>query len=503
MEETLGDEWRVALVAQICVYGNVPISRSAQGCAPTGPACGRMTRRSPKRVRPLRGTRRVRLTASLVTVAVVTTLVLAGCTNSRGVTTAAQSDCNAKAFTSANINWKQQKVATVTVAVEEHPWWQTIQPQISCFEKLTGITVKPTVLGEDQFVSKLPTQLSSGSATPDVFMVNQYGQAQGSGWLQPLDSYLSNPKLTDKSWYNVNDFFGGAKDFAKTDGKYMALPITAEAQMLFVRDDLVKSVPTTIEGLEQAAAAANKGGVAGFGSRSVANANETPWPFGGFAFSDGGTFLNKTSAPELDSAANVKALERYSKLISQYGPKGGSGWGFLQNEQAMQQGNMAIWTDSSTFLGALKDKTKSKYGSNINAYPFPTGASGRSLPNAWYWTVGINSKSKQKNAAWLFLQWATSEPISEEGAAKGASPARQAAWDSKSASATIGADNAERVKKAIASVDSSYLSNAWKNTSWSQVADPLARAINSSVTGADPSSSLADAQKSAASILGK
>lgn len=464
----------------------------------------------------------------VVTILTVGGLALSGCSNSRAGTSTATSTsdqnpaaassstsgpesassavsastkCDLSAYTNAKIDWKQQAGKTVTLAVEEHPWWETVKPQISCFEELTGITVTPSVLGEDQFVAKLPTQLSGGSDTPDIFMVNQYGQAQGSGWLQPLNSYLDDPKLTDPSWYDVKDFFPGAQAFAKTDDKYLAMPITAEAQMLFIRDDLVKKAPTTLAELNAAAAAANKDGVAGFGSRAVANANETPWPFAGFAFSDGGQYVNDGGKPMLDSDANVKALQTYSDLVSKYGAKGASGWGFLQNQQAMQQGKLAIWTDSSTFLGSLKDSGKSKNGKEINAYPFPAGASGKSLPNAWFWTVGMNAKSKVKDASWLFLQWATSLPISKLGAAEGASPARQAAWDSPEASKAIGEENAKRVKGAIASVDSSFMAHAWKNNSWNQVADALARAVNSAVTGGDASAALKKAQDTAVTVL--
>lgn len=441
--------------------------------------------------------------AVVAALSVILTGALAGCSNSRAgtATDAAASTCDTKAYSSAKINWKQDSGKTITLAVEEHPWWETVKPQINCFEKLTGITVKPSVLGEDQFVSKLPTELSSGASTPDVFMVNQYGQAQGSGWLQNLDSYLKNPKLTDPSWYDVNDFFPGAKSFAQTDGHYMALPVTAEAQMLFVRSDLVKKAPTTMDELKSAAAAANKDGVAGFGSRAVADANETPWPFAGFAFSDGGEYLSADGKADLASSANVSALTEYADMIKNYGASGASGWGYLQNEQAMEQGKLAIWTDSSTFLGTLKDKKQSRFASDINAYPFPTGASGKSVPNSWYWTIGMNAKSQQKDASWLFMQWATSLPISEAGAAKGASPAREAAWDSKDASTAIGAENAKRVKDAIAGVDSTNYANAWKNTSWNKVADPLARAINSAISGSDPKAALEGAQSTAKSVL--
>ena len=430
--------------------------------------------------------------------------LVAGCSNSRSEPGADSSDqnteCDNSAYTDASIDWKQFSGETITVAALQHPWWSTVEPQIDCFEELTGITVDPSVLGEDQYVSKVAVELSAGASDPDVFMINQFGQAAGSGWLEPLDDYLANSELTDTAWYDSEDFFPGAWDFGKVDGGVVALPVTAEAQVLFIRDDLVPEAPTTMDELVAAAAAANKDGVAGFGSRAVAASNQTPWPFAGFSFSNGGQYVDAEGAPHFNSDENVAALTTYAELLSKYGPAGVAGWGYLENQQAMQQGTLAIWTDSSTFIGDLKDPAKTTNAEDINAYPFPSGTSGSSFPNAWYWTIGINAKSENKDASWLFMQWATSKALSEAGAENGASPARMSAWESDSIASTIGENNAAAIKEALVSVDSEPLSNAWKLTEWAEISDPLARAVNAAVGGADPRAELDEAQAAAEAV---
>lgn len=438
----------------------------------------------------------------LASTSLIVMTVLAGCSSSRSDDGggAAAAECDNDVYAAAGLDWQQFSGETITLSAQEHPWWNTVEPLIPCFEELTGIAVDASVLGEDQYVSKIAVELSSGSSTPDVFMVNQFGQAAGSGWLEPLDAYLDDSEVTDTDWYAFDDFFDGAASYGKDDGVQLALPITAEAQMLFIRDDLVPEAPTTFDDLAAAAAAANEGGVAGFGSRAVAAANQTPWTFGGFAFSSGGEYLDADGNPQFASDGNITALTLYADLLSKYGPAGVSGWGFQENQQAMQQGTLAIWTDSSTFLGSLKDPDASQYADEINAYPFPAGQSGESLPNAWFWTIGMNSKSEHKDAAWLFLQWATSAPISEAGAENGASPARRQAWDSDGVSVTIGTENAQRTKEALDSVDSTQLANAWKRDTWSQMSDPLARAINAAVTGGDPAAELKTAQDAAEKV---
>lgn len=441
---------------------------------------------------------------------------LAGCSGSRtaagtttpgGVTVSSAAVGNTIAvarwrladYTSAKINWKQFAGTALTVSAIQHPWYTAMAPLLPQFTALTGITVTPSQLGEDQYVSKIAVELSGGSSTPDVFMVNQFGQAAGSGWLKPLDDYLANPSLTDPTWFADDDFFPGARSFGQSNGKTLALPITSEVETLFVRTDLVKTVPTTMDELRSAAIAAKSGDVAGFGSRAVASASETPWPFAGFAFTYGGLYLDANGKPQLDSQANIDALTTYTSLLTTAGPKGVSSWGYLENDQAMISGRLAMWTDSSSLLGGLKDPTKSKFAKQIDAYPFPS-VNGRSIPNVFFWVLGINAKSAHADAAWLFLQWATSTKVSQAAGLIGASPARATSWQTTEAQKVIGAQNAGRVLAALKTADSHPMAQAWQNPKWAQMSDVVARAVNSSVTGTSPADALKSAQSQALSI---
>lgn len=431
-----------------------------------------------------------------VTMGAVLALAVSGCSNSRAETTdadAASGTCDLAPYENATIDWKQFSGEEITVAALSHPWWDTVDAQLDCFTELTGIKVTPNVLGEDQYVSKVAVELSSGSSTPDVFMINQFGQATGSGWLEPLDSYLDNADSTDKAWYDPDDFFPGATAFAQEDGKYMALPITAEVEMLLLRTDLVPTPPTTMEELQTVAAELTTDDVAGFSARAVAAPGQSPWSYAGFAFSQGAQLLDESGMPAFDTPENIDALTKYAGLIRDSGPAGASGWGYMENQQAMQQGKLAIWADSSSLLGSLMDPSTSTVADSVGAYAFPAGADG-SVPNLYYWTIGMNSKSEQKDAAWLFLQWSTSTDISTAASANGASPARASVWDAPESTSVIGTENADRIRAALENADSTEFSNTWKETVWSNMADPLARAINAAVSGSDPATELQNAQ---------
>jgi multiple sugar transport system substrate-binding protein len=406
-------------------------------------------------------------------------------------------------FDSADIDWKQFSGTEITFSAMSHPWVNAIQPHLKEFTELTGITVKPQILGEAQYVSKIAVTLAGDSATPDVYLVYQLGQAVSAGWLEPLDTFLGDPKLTDAAWYDwEKDVFPGARSFATTDGTPFVAPITTEVQVVYTNTDYVPTGPKTFDDLVKAAAAANSGDVAGIGMRAVANPSEAPWPFAGFAFTEGGYLIDPDGRPTLDSTENIAALTLYSDLLKEYGPKGVTSWGWLENNESMGQGRQAMWTDTSTFLGGLRDSSKSQIADKVEAHPF-VSLDGKSVPNFWFWTAGINAKSKNKGAAWLFLQWATSKPLAAAAGAAGTSPARASAWEGDVISSTLGKDNVDRVLGSLRTADASPMALAWKHEKWAEISDSLARTVNAAVAGSgSPADLLRKTQQDALKAIG-
>jgi multiple sugar transport system substrate-binding protein len=405
-------------------------------------------------------------------------------------------------FAGAGIDWKQFSGTEITFAAMSHPWVDALQPHLKEFTDLTGIQVKPQVLGEAQYLSKIAVTLAGGSATPDVFLVYQVGQAVTSGWLEPLDPYLSDTKLTNSAWYAyTDDVFPAARSFAQSNGTSYVMPITTEIQVVYTRDDLVPAGPTTFDELVNAARGAHKGNTAGIGLRAIANPSEAPWPYAGFAFTEGGYLIDPQGRPALDSAQNVAALTFYAQLLREFGPKGVTNWGWLENNQAMSQGQLAMWSDTSTFLGGLRDPAKSQIATKASAYPFPS-KDGKSVPNFWFWTAGINAKSQQKKAAWLFLQWATSKPMAAAAGAAGTSPSRSSAWQDATIRKNLGAQNVDRVLSSLQKADSQPMALAWKHAKWPEISDALARAVNSVVAGqTNPQAALREVQRAAVAVV--
>ncbi|WP_156520198.1 extracellular solute-binding protein, partial [Rhodococcus sp. EPR-157] len=90
---------------------------------------------------------------------------------------------------------------------------------------------------------------------------------------------------------------------------------------------------------------------------------------------------------------------------------------------------MVFDADSATYP---KNKPgASAQAGNIGWYPGPAGPDGSYATNLWTWSLAMNSMSKNKHAAWLFMQWATGKEAMSKAVQGGiyADPVRKSVFD--------------------------------------------------------------------------
>ena len=102
---------------------------------------------------------------------------------------------------------------------------------------------------------------------------------------------------------------------------------------------------------------------------------------------------------------------------------------------------MAI--DSSNFATDISNPAKSHVAKQAEFATFPHLAGRAPVPFMSHWQACINSKSRNKQAAFLFLQWATSKPTSLQTAAAGLATTRLSAWSSEAFKNAFGRQAAE------------------------------------------------------------
>ena len=146
-----------------------------------------------------------------------------------------------------------------------------------------------------------------------------------------------------------------------------------------------------------------------------------------YLLSMGGSWLAKDGKPAMNSPEAIKAFDLYGRLLRNYGPPGAVNYHWYECVSLFVQGKAAMYTDVSNRIFYFEDPTKSQVVGKIGYALFPAGPAGRK-PTMEVWSVAVTSKSKKKEAAYLFVQWAASKENVLKMHLKGAPSVRVSAW---------------------------------------------------------------------------
>ncbi|KRQ97897.1 substrate-binding protein [Bradyrhizobium jicamae] len=392
-------------------------------------------------------------------------------------------------YAGAAIGWKQFSGQTITLAGAIHPWTNAITPLLPEFTELTGINVVPDFRLETTYLGALPIQLNRRDSTPDVFMYTTYGQGISGGWLEPLNAYYADKSLTDLGWYDEGDLLKTARAFPLwRDGERYAMPITSEAVTLFINGDALAaknlSIPRTFEELLVTANAIKTDEMSGIAMRAQAGGNSSV-PAMSFVFSYGADMV-KDNRAAFASPEAIAAIEMYGRLLSQAGPGGISGYEWYHVLDDFLQRRTAIAIDSSNFATDISNPARSHVAGKAVFAAFPHVAGRTSVPFMSHWQACINSRSRNKRAAFLFLLWATSKPTSMLTAAAGLATTRVSAWSSDGFKKAFGALAAEAALTNLQNADVDRAKAILFHPHSRPILDAFMIGVNEVVSGAKP-----------------
>jgi len=327
-------------------------------------------------------------------------------------------------------DWKHFDGQTLNVLLNNHPWSNAIRDLAPEFTAKTGIKLRIELLNEDPQRARLGTLLQAKSSDIDVFnslQIREGAVYAKAGWYADLTPYLVNRGLTAPD-FNFEDFGEGLRKSATFGGKLVALPINVEGPLFYWRSDLFAKckvdVPAFLEDIPVAAAKlkacdANQGVWA---SRGVRNA--IPYAMAAFVFNSGGDFKSPDKKqPGLCQPKTIAGISMYADLLKNYGPVGATNHSFPQVIELLGQGKVAMTHESSNeFANVMKYPGREN---DVQIKVLPKGReSGISKPVAFGFGLSISEFSKKKDAAWYFLQWATSAETETKLVSKGVAPPR-------------------------------------------------------------------------------
>ncbi|MFC4427018.1 ABC transporter substrate-binding protein [Deinococcus navajonensis] len=327
-----------------------------------------------------------------------------------------------------SFKWDSAKGTTLRVLLNQHPWTTAMQPYFPEFEKLTGIRLVTETYPEAQFRQKVLVELSTGGQNLDAFMMSpgQEGQLYAkSGWVEDMDNYVKNKAITAGNW-GFSDFYPSVVNSTRYAGVMTGVPIQTETTMLFYRKDLFQKygveVPRTLKQLEAAARTLNgKDGVAGIALRGKGAAATSQ--FAPYMYAYGSQWLKDGQANFTDPKF-VQAMTYYTNLLRKYGPQAAVTMSWPEVTNLFAQGKAAMFTDASLFRSIVDDPKSSSVAGKVGFAPMPGNK-----PTVTTWTLAISKGSRNKQAAWLFTQWATNRQNQLRVLLKDVPAVRRSVWN--------------------------------------------------------------------------
>lgn len=328
---------------------------------------------------------------------------------------------------------------TLNVSLFNAPFARILTKWLPEFEAQTGARVVFDTPSFPVYNQRADLELSTGGAAYDVLNITFIYSSRwiSAGWFTPLDEFIRDPNKTAPDW-GVDDFLPGLRA-VETDkaGRLYGIPWTVDTFVSgAARFDLFQAaglaLPDTTDALLSALttlkAAHGKDKIAGF-----ITDNHYGWTFVPFLQAFGGQVFRGPPddlTPVFSSPEGVAAAEYFARLLKEFGPNGVLSYTEDQVVQSLQNGRSNYTALGQTYLSQLGGAA-SKTASSAAYGPVVKGPAGR-FPGVATHALGIPAASKNKDAAWAFIQWALSKKNTRRAIVEEryASPTRRSDFDS-------------------------------------------------------------------------
>ncbi|MGE5140700.1 MAG: ABC transporter substrate-binding protein, partial [Rudaea sp.] len=319
---------------------------------------------------------------------------------------------------------------------------------VSQFQQATGITVNLENYGENDLTQKLTTEFTAGGSNVDLFMQRPLQEGKlfaNNGWYVDLNKYINDTSKTPAA-YDFADFQKGAVGSETINNILAGIPIVTEQEVLYYRKDQFQSAglqpPKTLDDLKAAAAKLTDKGKNQFGFIARGQGNPAVTQFSSYLYSFGGDWFDQTTKKAtLNTPEAIAAFKFYGDMHRLYAPPGTTNMSWPQAVAVFAQGSVSTYTDANSIFSNLLDPTKSTVADKTGVVVFPSGPKGSVPYSVTSWGLSIANSSKNKDAAWEFVKWATSKEIVLKEQGEGANPgARTSVWNSPAGKAKFPAD---------------------------------------------------------------
>lgn len=372
----------------------------------------------------------------------------------------------------------------VSMVAEAKP--DALKKVLPRFTEKTGIEVNLDILPYPTLQEKQFTVMTQQSGALDGVHVDcvWMGQYAGQGWISPVDDLVAE---TDPDYLMLDDFHPNVlSEQCKWEDKLYGLPFINAIHTLYYRTDIFEKhglkPPETWEELRETAKVINeaesKNGVYGvtfMGKRGV----QLLCTYVNFLGAFGSNFYDDKYVATLDTPEAIAALEFFKSLIPYANP------GVLSQDwdecfATFAAGNAAMNIQWQNAAPGLADPSKSqiigKWGITLTPGNKLADGSIRRSPTFGGWGFCIAADSKNREAVWELILWATSLEMEKELAAAMPSSRKSVLGDPEFQKKYI------EYETMLKSYD--YAMGRPRIPEWPQMADLIEAALSEAMTGA-------------------
>jgi multiple sugar transport system substrate-binding protein len=320
----------------------------------------------------------------------------------------------------------------------------SVKRHSSEFTSATGLDVEFRIIPTDDYFSNDIHSFLDGEERADVYMSGPVllWDHIGRDFVEPLDAFVRNAHKD----FDVDDFFPSLVSSNRWSGRFRdplgrgplwEIPVNCETYNLAYVPGALEThglaVPETWDQYFQTARLLRQksnGTINGFAQRgtqvwhTMYTGYATQfWAFGARDFDSAGRCA-------IASPQGIAATTALVTALRDAGPPDWLNQRWYELAQDFAAGRYGLIVDSDHYVAFYEQQESSVVKGKVGYALTPTGPTGRRESNMWTWSLVMNSRSRSKQDAWRFIEWAGGKPFLLRSAFEGnMNPTRRSTWD--------------------------------------------------------------------------
>jgi len=319
----------------------------------------------------------------------------------------------------------------------------SVQRHAREFEEQTGLDLEIRIVPSDLYFSNKIHHLLEGEDAADVYMSGPVlvWEHLAAGFVQPLDDLLE--RATES--FDASDFVERLLACNRWSGRFgdplgvgplLEIPVNCESYNLAyvpaVLDVEGLDVPSTWPEYFSAArvvAERTGGRTGGFGQRGTETLHTMYTGFATQFWSYGATDF-EAGRCALAAPASLRATTDFIAALRAAGPSNWPEQRWYELALDFARGRYALLVDSDHYVAYFEDPAYSQLVGKVGYAPPPLGPTGSRRANLWTWSVVMNTRARDSDAAWRFIEWAAGKEFLLRSVGEGnMNPTRSSIWD--------------------------------------------------------------------------